>query len=75
MKEFGGEALVSQFDTLQQEWRDYRDAHCNIIWNKYEGCGGCNTRAAHYMKEMSLLTDQRVEAIKNLLVFYRRERY
>jgi hypothetical protein len=73
LEAFGGPALVLQFDSLQTSWRSFRDTHCTIIWNKYEGCGGCNLRATHYMTVMRELTDLRIATIKEWLALYRRE--
>lgn len=73
LEAFGGLVLVEQFDSLQASWRSFRDKHCKIIWNKYEGCGGCNLRATHYMTAMCELTDLRIATIKEYLTLYRRE--
>lgn len=73
MNAFGGDSLVHSFEVLQKGWRDYRAEHCEVIWDMYEGCGGCNTRAAHYMRCMRELTDLRTLALGRLLKFYREE--
>lgn len=71
IESFGGSVLVNKFDSLQTVWRKYRDIHCRIIWDYYEGCSFCNQRAVHYMNEMKKLTDIRISEIKRLIDLYR----
>ena len=70
---YGGDSVVANFELLQTSWRDFRKAHCTVIWDQYEDCGGCNLRAAHYLQCLKEITDLRIADFKKLLLFYRRE--
>ncbi len=73
MQTFGGKKLVLNFDSVQSAWRNYRDIHCRVIWDYYEGCSFCNDRATHYMTEMRKLTDIRISEIIKLIDIYRKK--
>ena len=75
MFKFGGNIMVQEFDSLQFAWRNYRDSHCKVIWDKYKDAFSGHMRAIHYMDEMKKLTDIRISEIKRLIYFYREEQY
>lgn len=65
------EKLLTSYDSLQTNWRKYRDEQAKIIWESYEGCGGCHLRAIHYMTILRQLTDIRITELRLLLKIYR----
>ena len=67
------DTLLIQFDSLQSGWRKFRDKHTDLIWMSYEGCGGCHSRATHFMTSSRQLTEIRISELKLLLELYRKE--
>lgn len=51
---------------LQVTWRKFRDEHCSIIYDTYEGCGGCHQRSIDYLYCLKSLTDDRINELKEL---------
>lgn len=52
---------------MQKKWRDLRDDHCAIIYDEYEGCGGCHEQAIAYMTCLKELTDDRTKELEKLI--------
>jgi uncharacterized protein YecT (DUF1311 family) len=51
---------------LQSTWRKFRDQHCALIYDKYEGCQACNQQAIDYLDCLRGLTEQRINHLIKL---------
>lgn len=58
------DSLENKIIELQNVWRDFRDKNCAIIYDSYEGCGGCHQRAIDYLYCLKELTDKRIEELR-----------
>ncbi|MEL6672048.1 MAG: lysozyme inhibitor LprI family protein [Bacteroidota bacterium] len=69
------DTLLMEFEALQKAWRRYRDRKASLIYQSYEGCGGCHLRSIHYMGTLRRMTEIRIEELQRLLTYYRQEEY
>ncbi|MGB4775041.1 MAG: lysozyme inhibitor LprI family protein [Daejeonella sp.] len=60
------DSLEYKIIQMQTTWRSFRDQHCAIIYDKYEGCGGCHLRAINYLYCLKELTENRIKELKML---------
>lgn len=51
---------------MQAKWRNFRDSHCEIIYDSYDNCGACHQRAISYLICLKELTNTRIEELKKL---------
>lgn len=49
---------------LQKQWRAFRDRHCGVVWDKYEGG---SMQSIVYLICLREMTENRVEELKLLL--------
>ena len=50
---------------LQKDWRVFRDKHCSIVWNGYEGG---HTQAIAFLNCLTELTNHRRKELESLLM-------
>jgi uncharacterized protein YecT (DUF1311 family) len=60
------DSLENKIVNMQDTWRRFRDQHCAIIYDSYEGCGGCHQRAIDYLYCLTELTEDRIKELKKL---------
>ena len=49
---------------LQKQWRAFRDRHCGVVWNKYEGG---SMQSIVYLNCLREMTENRVEELRLLI--------
>ncbi len=62
--------LAQKVINMQTIWRAYRDEHCDIIHDMYEGCGSCHQRAIDYLYCLTELTEHRIIELRKLYVSF-----
>ena len=60
------DSLRNKVIQLQVSWRRFRDQHCQIIYDTYEGCASCHVQATSYLQCLKELTDNRITELKSL---------
>ena len=60
------DSLEDKIIKMQTTWRLFRDQHCAIIYDSYEGCGGCHQRAIDYLNCLTELTEDRIKELRKL---------
>jgi len=55
------------FQRSQEEWKEYRDSHCNIYWEMYDGG---SFQSVVYMECLADITNERISRLKEILEFY-----
>jgi uncharacterized protein YecT (DUF1311 family) len=65
-KEHYIDSLENKIIQMQTTWRLFRDQHCAIIYQSYEGCSGCHQRSIDYLYCLTELTENRIKELKTL---------
>ena len=60
------DSLEHKIVKMQDIWRDLRERHCGIVYDTYEGCGGCHLRAISFLYCLKEFTDTRTGEFKAL---------
>ena len=63
---FNSDSLILSFELLQENWRHYRNMHCDQLHGGYQTSLG----AVLYMDEMRKITEIRIVEMKYLLGLY-----
>jgi uncharacterized protein YecT (DUF1311 family) len=58
--------LTQKIVKMQNTWRLFRDQHCAVIYDSFEGCGGCHQRAIDYLYCLTELTYNRIKELRGL---------
>ena len=58
--------LTEKVTEMQATWRAFRDQHCGIVYNGFEGCGSCHIRSITYLLCLTELTDNRRKELETL---------
>jgi uncharacterized protein YecT (DUF1311 family) len=65
-KELPNKNLTQKSVNMQTIWRAYRDEHCGIIYDTFEGCGGCAQQAISFLYCLTELTQHRTRELRML---------
>ncbi len=57
--------MVTRIQKLQQKWRTFRDKHCSIVWDNYNGG---SIQAITYLYCLKEMTDHRIGELKDLQI-------
>jgi uncharacterized protein YecT (DUF1311 family) len=67
-KEHYIDSLEQKIINMQTTWRAFRDQHCQIIYDSYNGSGSGHLQAIDYMDCLTELTEDRIKELRKLNV-------